>query len=233
MNLDTATDRFSCKDELKKADLFLTECFKVKHIFIKRVFDLSFSLLALFFLSPLLLLIAVLIKLTSKGPILFQQERIGRGGKPFICYKFRTMYADAEFRLSDLLNSCSLLKKEWEDCRKLKNDPRITTLGLLLRKTSLDELPQFFNVLKGDLSVVGPRPVVKDEIISYFGEKAYKILSIRPGITGIWQVSGRNDTSYDERIAMDEKYVDTRTFLLDLKLIIKTVYKVFNPSGAY
>jgi undecaprenyl-phosphate galactose phosphotransferase len=184
--------------------------------------------------SPIFLLIAFLIILTSPGKIIYSHERIGRGGKPFCCYKFRTMYIDADRRLKEILNSDPLLRKEWEQNYKLKNDPRITFFGAFLRKTSLDELPQFWNVLKGDLSVVGPRPVVKDEIEKFYHVKAYKILSIRPGLTGVWQVSGRSDiSSYEKRVEMDEYYVDNQSFLMDLKLICKTLPAMLASKGAY
>lgn len=201
--------------------------------FIKRSFDIIFSLAVLIFLSPLFLLIAFLIRLTSRGNPIFGHERIGRGGKPFICYKFRTMYADAPERLHSLLSMRADLKEEWEKSQKLKNDPRVTPLGKLLRKTSLDEFPQFWNVLKGDLSVVGPRPVVEKELQTHFGSKGPLIVSVRPGVTGLWQVSGRSNTSYAERILLDETYINTQSFLLDLKLIIKTLPAVIFSKGAY
>ena len=209
------------------------EHYTVKHIPIKRIFDLAFSLLALLIGLPLFLLIAAAIRLNSKGRAIYSHQRIGRGGKAFSCYKFRSMYADADARLQGLLERDPTLKKEWLETRKLKNDPRVTPVGNFLRKTSLDELPQFWNVLKGDLSIVGPRPVVKDEVIHYLGEKAPKILSIRPGLTCIWQVSGRNDTSYSKRIQLDEHYVDNYSLLLDLKLICKTIPSMIYSKGAY
>lgn len=205
----------------------------VKHLPLKRIFDISFSLFVLLFTFPILLLIAFSIKLTSKGSILYHQERIGRGGKAFKCLKFRTMYSDADKRLKIILEKNPKMKKEWEENFKLKNDPRITFFGRFLRKTSLDELPQFWNVLMGDLSVVGPRPVVIDEIITFYGTRSNKILSIRPGITGMWQVSGRNDTSYHHRILLDEKYVEEHSFILDLKIILKTIPSMIFAKGAY
>lgn len=206
---------------------------EVRHFPIKRTFDILFSLTVLTLLSPLYLLLILSIRLSSKGKAIYWQERIGRGGKPFKCYKLRTMYQNADARLAALLKQNPKLKKEWKETHKLKNDPRVTKLGKFLRKTSLDELPQFWNVLKGDLSVVGPRPVVQEEIDEHFGVKAYKILSIRPGITGIWQVSGRSDTSYDSRISMDEHYIDTRSFFLDFKLVLKTIPCMLLSRGAY
>lgn len=205
----------------------------VKHIPTKRSFDIFFSLLALIFGAPLFLLIALIVKLSSRGPTIYSHERIGRGGKPFRCFKFRTMYADADIRLKDLLASDYNLHLEWMQSRKLKKDPRITPVGRFLRATSLDEIPQFWNVLRGDLSIVGPRPVVHDEVVNYLGEKASKILSVRPGLTCIWQVSGRSDTCYNKRIELDEKYVDNHSFLLDLQLILKTIPSMIFSKGAY
>ncbi len=207
---------------------------EVKHIPIKRGFDILFSFLCLSIGAPVYLIIAFFIFVTSPGKVIYSHERIGRGGKPFRCYKFRSMYANADQRLKYILAATPQLKEEWEKNYKLKKDPRITPFGAFLRKTSLDEIPQFWNVLKGDLSVVGPRPVVKDELNKYYQIKAYKILSIRPGLTGIWQVSGRsNIQSYDTRIQMDEFYVDHHSFLLDMKLIAKTIPAMLFSKGAY
>lgn len=208
--------------------------FKIRHFPLKRFFDIVFSLFCLLVGAPVFFLIALLIYITSPGRVVYSHERVGRGGKPFKCYKFRSMYADADQRLQHLLAKDKKLKKEWEATFKLKKDPRVTPFGLFLRKTSLDELPQFWNVLKGDLSVVGPRPVVKEEIEKYYCLKAYKILSIRPGLTGPWQVSGRsNIQSYDERIRLDEYYVDHPSFFYDLKLIAKTIPAMMFAKGAY
>ena len=199
----------------------------------KRLFDLVFTFTVLILGSPLFLLIALLIKLTSSGPIFYKQQRIGQHGSPIFCYKFRSMYRHAEHKLQELLASDSKLKEEWETYYKLKIDPRITPFGNFLRKTSLDELPQFFNVLFGDLSVVGPRPVTAHEIKTYYKEKAPLILSVRPGITGLWQTSGRNQLSFDERISLEERYVKERSFFLDLKLIAKTIPAMIHSRGAY
>jgi undecaprenyl-phosphate galactose phosphotransferase len=206
---------------------------QIKHNPLKRIFDIIFSLLALALCIPLFMVVGLVIKLSSKGPVFFSHERIGRGGKRFKCYKFRTMYPDAEVRLSQMLACCSKTQEEWSHSRKLKQDPRITPIGSFLRKTSLDEFPQFWNVLKGDLSVVGPRPVVEAEITQHYGIKAQDILRLRPGITGLWQVSGRSDVSYDNRIMLDQKYIENQSILLDLKLIAKTIPAIFNSKGAY
>lgn len=205
----------------------------IKHLPVKRLFDIAFSSIILFVLLPVFLLIILLICCSSKGRPVYSHTRITRGGKPFRCYKFRTMHPDADERLQDLLKSNAEMQNEWENARKLKNDPRVTPIGQFLRKTSLDELPQFWNVLKGDLSVVGPRPIVKDEVEKYYGVKAQKILSIRPGLTGIWQTSGRSDTCYKKRVLMDEHYVDNRSLLLDIKLVAKTIPSMISTKGAY
>jgi undecaprenyl-phosphate galactose phosphotransferase len=206
---------------------------KVRHFPVKRIFDIIFSILALTIALPCMILIAIVIKMTAGGKVFFSHERIGRGGKRFQCYKFRTMFPDSEERLKTLLKINPQLREEWERKHKLANDPRITPIGRFLRKTSLDELPQFFNVLKGDMSVVGPRPVVQNELDKHFGVKAGKIFSIRPGITGPWQVSGRSDTSYKTRVMLDEKYVDSRSMMVDLKLIVKTIPSMISSKGAY
>lgn len=209
-----------------------TSC-KIRHRPIKRTFDICFSLGALAFFTPFLILIALAVKFTSQGRVFYGHQRIGRGGKPFKCYKFRTMYCDADERLSDMLKNDPKILEEWEKTHKLKNDPRVTPIGQFLRKTSLDELPQFWNVLLGDLSVVGPRPVVEAEVTKFLGCKAAKILSIRPGVTGPWQVHGRNDIDYSARVQMAEEYVDKHSLILDLKLIAKTIPAMISTKGAY
>lgn len=206
---------------------------RVKHFPLKRLFDIAFSIAFLLFFSPLYAVIALIIRLSSPGKIIYHHERVGRGGSRFHCYKFRTMYADADLRLAEILEKNPRLHQEWKEIQKLKNDPRVTPIGKVLRKFSLDELPQFWNVIKGDLSVVGPRPVLPVEIEKYFGPKAIKILSVRPGITGIWQVSGRSNTTYAERIALDERYINERNFLFDLVLILKTIPAMISSKGSY
>jgi exopolysaccharide production protein ExoY len=212
---------------------FNSQNVKVRHIPFKRIFDILFSISVFTLGSPFFIILFLLIKLSSKGPALYGQARIGRGGKCFLCLKFRTMYPDADSRLQILLKENPNLKKEWEENFKLKNDPRVTPIGRFLRKTSLDELPQFWNVLKGDLSVVGPRPLVRTELQRFLGKRAEKILSVRPGLTCFWQVSGRNDISYQNRIELDEYYVDTRSNITDILLIIKTIKHMIQPKGAY
>ena len=199
----------------------------------KRVFDIVFSLGAiLFFLFPGVV-IALLIKLTSPGRIFYSSKRVGKDGQQIFCWKFRTMYQDADKKLLELLRENPKLKQEWETYFKLKDDPRISKIGKILRKTSLDELPQFYNVLKGDLSVVGPRPVTEEEIQKYFGSKASKILSVRPGLTGIWQTSGRSLLTFEERIQLEESYIDRQSLTLDLRIICKTIPAMFFTKGAF
>lgn len=205
----------------------------VKHVPIKRIFDIVFSFTALTIGFPLFAIVALLVRFSSKGNIIYSHERIGRGGKAFRCYKFRTMHPHADQRLKDILAKDAKLKEEWEQNHKLKDDPRITFIGKFLRKTSMDELPQFWNVLKGDLSVVGPRPVVRAEVLKCYGPKAAKILSVRPGLTGLWQISGRNNTSYSKRIQLDETYIDTHSLALDCQIIAKTVPAILASKGAY
>ncbi|HEV8051340.1 MAG TPA: sugar transferase [Parachlamydiaceae bacterium] len=207
--------------------------YKYQSLPFKRALDIIFSLAVLILISPLFLVIAILIKATSKGKAIYYQTRIGRGGSHFRCYKFRTMYQNADSILEEILVNDPEKNDEWNRTHKLKNDPRVTPIGHFLRKSSMDELPQFWNVLKGDLSVVGPRPVVKEEIAKHFGPKAEKIFSIRPGITGLWQISGRSDTSYSKRIALDEYYVENRTLLNDIKIIALTIPSILSKKGAY
>ena len=200
----------------------------------KKFFDLLFSLLFLIFSIPLFLIISLLIKLSSRGPIFFLQERIGKKNIPFKCIKFRTMYPEAKDILENILMKDKNLKKEFEETHKLKNDPRITNIGKLLRKTSLDELPQFINVLKGEMSIVGPRPIVKDEKKKY-GKNLKKVLSIKPGITGLWQVSGRNNLTYKKRVSLDLNYVSNYNLFMDIRILIRTFGVILFPldRGAY
>jgi len=200
----------------------------------KKFFDLLFSLLFLIFSLPLFLIISLFIKLSSRGPIFYLQERIGKNNIPFRCIKFRTMYPEAKDILENILMKDNNLKKEFEETHKLKNDPRITVIGKLLRKTSLDELPQFINVLRGEMSIVGPRPIVKEEKKKY-GRNLKKVLSISPGITGLWQVSGRNNLTYKKRVMLDLNYVRNYNLLLDIRILIRTVGVILFPldRGAY
>ncbi len=200
----------------------------------KRIFDFIFSSFVILLLLPVYLIIAIIIKLTDKGPVFYKQRRVGCGGKEFEIIKFRSMYPDAERRLKEILDNDPKARREWETTFKLKNDPRVTPIGRFLRKTSLDELPQFFNVLKGDMSVVGPRPVVREELKKFYKDKAKYYLSVRPGVTGYWQVEGRSDIKdYGKRVDMDVWYVKNQSFLLDLKIILKTLWIMITGKGAY
>ncbi|MGH2612744.1 MAG: sugar transferase [Rhabdochlamydiaceae bacterium] len=199
----------------------------------KRIFDIIFSFAALPFFLPFGIVIGIVIKLSSPGPIFYKCKRVGKSGHTIECWKFRTMCLNAEEKLQRILAENPKLKKEWDTYFKLKDDPRINGVGKFLRKTSLDELPQFWNVLKGDLSVVGPRPVTEEEVQKYFRDKASKILSVRPGLTGIWQTSGRNFLTFDERIQLEEHYIDNQSLLLDLCIIFKTIPHLFFAKGAF
>lgn len=203
------------------------------NILVKRLFDILVSILLLAFLAIPMTVIAVLIKLNSRGPIFFYQERVGKKGRTFKCYKFRTMHADAEKRLTRLLASNAKARQEWETHWKLKNDPRVTRIGSFLRTTSLDELPQLFNVIRGEMSIVGPRPVVQEEIEKYYKDMAELCFSVPPGITGLWQVSGRTETSYDSRIGFDSWYVKNWNLWIDIMIALKTVRAVLRREGAY
>ncbi|WP_038056385.1 sugar transferase [Thermodesulfobacterium hydrogeniphilum] len=200
---------------------------------IKRIFDLTLGLLILPIFIPFCLAIGILIKLDSEGPVFFVHRRIGKGGKEIKVIKFRTMYVDAEERLKKILETDPQAKKEWETYFKLKNDPRVTRVGKFLRKTSLDELPQVINVLIGDMSFVGPRPVVKEELDKYYKEFAEFYYMVKPGITGLWQVSGRSNTDYNFRVKLDTWYVLNWSLWLDIIILFKTIKVVLKREGAY
>ncbi|MBF0536734.1 MAG: undecaprenyl-phosphate galactose phosphotransferase WbaP [Nitrospirae bacterium] len=202
----------------------------VKNRVIKRLFDIVSAIVLLPLLLIIVGIIGLLIKLESRGPVIYSHLRIGKGGKPFKCYKFRTMVKDADAVLATLLKSNSKLK-EWQQRYKLTNDPRVTRFGAFLRKTSLDELPQIFNVLKGEMSIIGPRPVTEHEVETYYKELAEACFSVLPGITGLWQVSGRNDTTYDYRIRLDNWYIMNWSLWLDIVILIKTISVVFFMKG--
>ena len=193
----------------------------------KRLMDISVALAAVVATLPIFILIAIAVKLTSPGPVLFYHRRLGKNGEEFACPKFRTMVCDAE----KLLDTDPGLRKQFAEKYKIDNDPRITPLGDLLRKTSLDELPQLFLVLTGRMSLVGPRPIIRDELKKYsiYGEK---LLTVKPGLSGLWQVSGRSDTTYAERVLLDMEYIDHRNPVLDAKIVLRTVGVVLKKSGA-
>lgn len=197
----------------------------------RSLFDRGFAVLVLLFFSPFFLIIALLIWVTEGAPVFFAHKRVGRGGRVFHCLKFRTMALDAEEQLHCLLERDPVARAQWEANQKLDNDPRITCLGEFFRKTSLDELPQFWNVLRGEMAIVGPRPIVASEM-HHYGDYIAEYLSVKPGITGAWQVNGRSKTTYNERVEMDVEYVRNRTFKTDLAIIVKTVKAVILGRGA-
>jgi lipopolysaccharide/colanic/teichoic acid biosynthesis glycosyltransferase len=190
------------------------------------------ALAALLFALPIMLGVGFAVFIQDGGPVLFAHRRIGRDGRSFRCLKFRSMATDAEARLADLLARDPQARAEWERDHKLRNDPRVTRLGEFLRKSSLDELPQLFNVLRGEMSLVGPRPIVEAEIAKY-GRRFPQYCAVKPGITGLWQISGRNDTSYRTRVALDCLYAERRSLLLDAKVLAATVPAVLMRRGSY
>lgn len=200
--------------------------------FCKRGFDFAGALLALALLSPLLLMLAALVKFSDGGRILYGHRRIGRNGNSFVCLKFRTMAENGDEIMQAHFERYPQSRQEWLATRKLQHDPRVTRVGLVLRKLSLDELPQLLNILKGEMSFVGPRPVVEDELQLY-GTAAEFYLKSRPGLTGLWQISGRNDVSYSTRVAYDRHYVENWSFAADIVIIVKTFPAVLSSRGSY
>lgn len=216
--------------DTSKAAASNTHSVKPKPIydFVKRVFDIVCSLIGLIVLSPVFIILSILIKTTSEGPAFFAHKRVGKGGKTIKIYKFRSMVTNAEELIKQFTPE---QKAEYEKNFKLENDPRVTKVGKFMRKTSLDELPQLINILKGDISVVGPRPVMDVETKIY-GNYRDMLLSVKPGLTGFWAANGRSTTTYTRRRAMEIYYVKNRSVLLDLKIIFKTFISVFKRVGA-
>jgi lipopolysaccharide/colanic/teichoic acid biosynthesis glycosyltransferase len=200
---------------------------------IKRFIDLSLVLVGGIILLPILLLIALIVKLSSRGPVLYASKRFLPDGKIFYAYKFRTMYIDSQAQLQKILDTDPQKKQEWEENRKLKDDPRVTKFGAFLRKTSLDEFPQLINILKGEMSLVGPRPPLDAEEVKKFGDDFDRIFSLRPGLTGLWQVSGRSDTDYAERVSLDTYYQQSWSVWLDLWILYKTGGVVIMGQGDF
>jgi exopolysaccharide production protein ExoY len=198
----------------------------------KRTFDVTFALCFLLVAAPVLILLAIALKLDSPGALFFVQQRVGRGGRMFGCIKLRTMRVDADTVLAHLLATCPTSRAEWAADHKLRNDPRVSRLGRVLRKLSLDELPQLFNILRGEMSVVGPRPIVQAEVVRY-GPAFADYCAVKPGLTGLWQVSGRNDVSYADRVAMDREYRHRASFAFDLGIVLRTVPAVLGAHGSY
>jgi lipopolysaccharide/colanic/teichoic acid biosynthesis glycosyltransferase len=198
----------------------------------KRALDIAASAALLALLAIPMLVLALLVR-ADGGPAMFSHARVGRGGALFGCLKFRSMVPDAEARLAALLATDEAAREEWAATRKLRNDPRVTRVGRFLRATSLDELPQLINVLRGDMSLVGPRPVQAAELATYYGAAAEHYQSVRPGITGPWQISGRNETSYDRRVALDVAYATQPSLIEDLRILLRTPAAVLLRRGAY
>lgn len=196
-----------------------------------RTIDIGGAALALVFFAPILLLVVVAMLLCDRGPVLFRHKRIGHNGREFLCLKFRTMVVDADERLKHLLATCPESRASWLRDQKLKNDPRVTLVGKFLRVSSLDELPQFWNVLVGEMSLVGPRPITQSEVGRY-GRYFLDYISVRPGITGLWQISGRNDVSYRRRVAMDVTYARSQSLTLYMRILVFTVPAVLMARGS-
>lgn len=203
-----------------------------RNLFLKRFIDLLIIISLSPFWLPVMLILCILTKITSKGPIFYGHKRVGKNGKEIKCWKFRSMCVNSQEILEQILATDPVRKAEWEKDRKFLDDPRVTKFGKILRKTSLDELPQIFNIIKGDMSLIGPRPVTEPELIKYGEYKDY-VLSVVPGLSGLWQVSGRSDTGYEERISFDTFYIQNWSIWLDIWILIKTVWVVINGKGAY
>ena len=200
---------------------------------IKRLFDIFVGLIGTILLIPITIGIYIVKKILKEdnGPIFYDQLRIGKNGKYFKLYKYRSMIVGADEILKEYLEKNEEARIEFEENQKLKNDPRITKLGKFLRKTSLDEFPQFINILKGDMSLVGPRPIV-DREVKLFGDKMKTVHSVRPGLTGYWAANGRSDTTYEQRVEMEAYYAENLSLLLDIKIIFKTIKSVIKKEGA-
>lgn len=199
---------------------------------LSRMLDIVIAVCGIVFLLPLMISIAVAIKLTEGGPVLFRHRRVGYARRQFECFKFRTMHVNSAKILADHLAADPAARQEWQLSQKLQNDPRVSALGLFLRVTSMDELPQLFNVLRGDMALVGPRPVVTAEL-RHYGRYARYYFSVRPGLTGLWQVSGRSNTSYRRRVAYDVTYVRSRSLVTDIKILFRTIPAVVMAKGSY
>jgi Undecaprenyl-phosphate galactose phosphotransferase WbaP len=199
---------------------------------VKRVIDVALTVIIFLVIIPLFVLLTIAVAQSSRGPVFYSQRRIGKGGGQIRAWKFRSMYPDAEALLHHYLEADPQLREEWEQDRKLRNDPRVTPIGRILRKTSLDELPQLWNVLCGEMSLVGPRPIVSAEIEKY-GDCYYHYQSVHPGITGLWQVSGRNNTTYAERVQFDKYYAENWSLWLDFRILCRTFKTVLLREGAY
>lgn len=201
------------------------------NLFLKRLLDISIILFCSPIVIPVMLILCILTKLTSKGPIFYGHKRVGKNGKEIKCWKFRSMCINSDEVLKEILATDPERKAEWEKDRKFKDDPRVTKFGKFLRKSSLDELPQLFNVFMGQMSLVGPRPVTAPELDKYGKYKDY-VLSVVPGLSGMWQISGRSDTGYEERVSFDTYYIQNWSIWLDIWILIKTIWVVLLGKGA-
>jgi exopolysaccharide biosynthesis polyprenyl glycosylphosphotransferase len=239
---DDTSEKLNLFERTLYPDIDFDNRIKKNGYFIKRVIDLIGSSLAILLLSPIFFFISILIKITSKGPILFQQERLGQFGKRFIFLKFRSMNVDSDDSIHrDYIKKLITENKACEEngdsvhgpVYKIRNDPRITPIGAFLRKTSLDELPQFLNVFKGEMSLVGPRPAIPYEFDNYDVWHRYRLLQVKPGITGLWQVTGRSSTTFDQMVRLDLKYINEWSLWLDFKILLLTPWAVVKGKGAY
>lgn len=217
----------------QKAILNFLKIRKAVRLFIKRTFDIILSIFGIIFLIPMSFIIYIINVLTNnKGSIFYKHQRIGKNGKEFTMYKFRTMYEGADKDLEKIFHNNKELEQEWEKTYKLQNDPRVTRIGKFLRKASIDEIPQFINVLKGEMSIVGPRPVTEKEL-ERFAIVKDKVLSMKPGITGYWATHGRTNISYEERVILEEKYVNDFSLWLDFKILLRTFITIIKKEGAW
>ncbi|WP_394866663.1 sugar transferase [Paraclostridium bifermentans] len=228
------SERFLFEEEIGNESTVALRDITVKnsfiYLFFKRIIDIVGSFLGILFLSPIFIIIAIAIKIEDpRGEVIFGHKRVGKDGKLFPCLKFRSMFANAEEMKKNFTAS---QKKEYAETFKLKDDPRVTRVGVFIRKTSLDELPQLFNILIGQMTLVGPRPIVIKEL-GFYGEYKNLYKSVKPGLTGLWQVKGRSDTTYEERVALDVEYIESRNILKDMQIIIITVFKVLKREGSY
>ncbi|MBP6896387.1 MAG: sugar transferase [Pseudacidovorax sp.] len=201
--------------------------------FFRRILDISGALFFFFVFGVLFLCVWMLVIISTGKPAIYKHKRVGKNGKEFFCLKFRSMVVNSDQVLKELLERDVEARREWESTFKLKSDPRVTRFGRFIRKTSLDELPQFWNVLKGEMSLVGPRPVVHQELDRQYGDHRAFYIAVRPGLTGLWQISGRSDVTYTERIQLDVQYVKNRSLINDIKILFKTVKVVFVTKGSY
>ena len=221
------------ENEEIKPIIVVTKKQNIIYRFIKRAIDIFAGLVGVILLIPLMIVVEIIriAKKENQGPLFYEQLRIGKNGKQFRMYKFRSMCMNADETLKEYLKNNEEARKEFKKYKKLKKDPRITKVGKVLRETSLDEFPQLINVLKGDMSLVGPRPVTDEEVEAY-GNLKQKFLSVKPGLTGYWQVNGRSNTEYDDRVKMELYYVDNMSFWLDIKIFFKTILVVLKKDGA-